>query len=131
MAQLIIHTPHAQTVSINGCSAKATWNPDFARKRTERFDRAQCFIDAEVLRRCSPRVPFRDGFLEKSGAIATEIGSGEVRYATPYAARLYNNPQYNFDQSKHANAGGQWFERMKIDEKNDILHKAAKIAGGT
>lgn len=129
MARFVLHTPSAQSVSVKGCKATITWSQDFGRVRTEKFDAAQRFVDAEMLRRSGPRMPFRDGFLEKSGTLMTEIGSGELQYGGPYAARLYYNPQYNFDTAKHASAGGEWFELTKIAEKEDILRGTAEKAG--
>lgn len=103
-----------------GAKAKLDWNPGFGAQRTAAFDATQKYVDSSVLRLCSPYLPFRDGLLEKSGTLMTEIGSGEVVYDTPYAARLHYNPQYNFDKSKHAAAGGKWFENMKQDHADDI-----------
>lgn len=129
MALHKIRTPHNQTVRVENCTATLEWRPDFGHDFTQRFNAAQCYVDSEVLRRCSPRLPFRDGFLEKSGTLMTEIGSGIVTYGGPYAARLYNHPEYNFDTSKHAEAGGEWFERTKQDETDDILRGAKEKVG--
>ena len=90
--------------------------------------RVQKFIDNEVLKHCAPRVPHQMGVLQGSGASATTLGSGEVRYATPYARRLYYNPQYTFNGAPMR--GGKWFDRMKNAHKQEILAGAAKIAGG-
>lgn len=89
---------------------------------------AQKFIDSEVLRRCEPMVPLRDGFLIRSGTTSTKIGTGVVKYQTPYARRWYYRP------AKFTGApmrGNYWFERMKKNGGKDaILRGAAKIAGG-
>ena len=62
---------------------------------------------------------------EKSGKLGTEIGSGEVNYIAPYAAPQY----YNTAESRpyDGNRGAKWFERMKTEEKDDILRGADKI----
>lgn len=88
----------------------------------------QKHIDSEVLRYCSPYVPIKTGTLRRSGTDSTDIGSGEVVYNTPYARQQY----YNTSESRPYSplAGAKWFERMKIDHKDDILRSAAKIAGG-
>lgn len=90
--------------------------------------KVQQFIDSEVLRRCQPKVPFRDGYLIRSGITNTKIGSGEVKYSTPYARRWYYGPA-RFTGAPER--GNYWFERMKSDGgKEAILRGAAEIAGG-
>lgn len=84
----------------------------------------QQIIDSEVLRRCEPYVPLDQGVLINSGTQHTEIGSGAVKYQTPYA-----RPQYYGNKSR-SGRGGLWFERMKIDHKDDILKMAAECSGG-
>ena len=94
----------------------------------ERNSDGQIFVDSEVLRLCSPLVPFQTGMLDKSGKLGTEIGSGEVRYIAPYAAAQY----YNTAESRpyDSQRGAKWFERMKVGHKKEILIGARKIAGG-
>ena len=43
---------------------------------------------------------------------------------TPYARKMYYNPQYGFNRSINPLAGGYWFERMKADHSRDILLEA-------
>lgn len=90
--------------------------------------RAQRFVDSEVLRLSDPLVPMDSGQLKSSGTRNTRIGQGLVRYATPYASRMYYNPQYHF--SGAPNRGAFWFERMKRSNKQAILRGAARITGG-
>lgn len=120
-----ITAPQGSIVITDNGKAQLTWNPDFASKRNAQFSRKQMFVDSEVLRRCSPRVPFRTGMLEKSGQLGTEIGSGEVSYIAPYAAAQY----YGTADTRpyDANRGAHWFERMKVAEKEDILRGADEI----
>lgn len=103
----------------------ADLEPGFCGKRNAQFSRKQMFVDSEVLRRCSPRVPFKTGMLEKSGKLGTDVGSGEVDYIAPYAAMQY----YETADTRpyDANRGAHWFERMKVAEKEDILRGADKI----
>lgn len=120
-----ITTPRGSIISSENSTAELTWNPDFATKRNAQFSKKQMFVDSEVLRRCSPRVPLRTGMLEKSGILGTDIGSGEVNYIAPYAARqYYNTSDIRFYD---ANRGAHWFARMKVAEKDDILRGADKI----
>lgn len=37
-------------------------------------------------------------------------GAATIYSDTPYARRLYYHPEYNFDRSDNAFAGGQWFK---------------------
>ena len=113
-------------------------------------------VDAAVVRECFPYVPFDEGILAGSANTATEIGSGEVVYDTPYARYLYygevygpNIPivengvivgyrsppethptarplQYNTD--KNTLAGSHWFDRAMADHSGDVLKEAQDAA---
>lgn len=105
--------------------AELKWDATFVPRTNQKFSRMQQFVDSEVLRRCSPRVPFRTGMLEKSGQLGTTIGSGVVEYIAPYARRQY----YDTAESRvyDPNRGAHWFERMKVAEKKGILEGAKKV----
>lgn len=90
----------------------------------EEKGKVQRYIDSEVLRLTDPYVPFLDGGLKSSGIRATTLGSGRVRYNTPYARRQY------YENKGNGLRGKQWFERMKADRKQEILKGAAAVAGG-
>ncbi len=91
--------------------------------------KVQRYIDSEVLRLCSPLVPFDQGTLNESGTINTTVGSGEVKYRTPYARRWYYMPA-SFQGAP--NRGNYWFERMKNNGgKDSILAGAQKLIGGS
>lgn len=90
--------------------------------------KVQKVVDSEVLRRSDPYVPFRTGFLKKSGILATKIGSGEVIYNAVYAEKNY---YHNAGKGKQGTASGGrrgkfWFERMKADHLNDIIETAKR-----
>lgn len=89
----------------------------------------QRFVDQEVIRYCDPKVPFDTGMLKDSALTASLIGEGMIVYATPYAKKLYNNPQFNFNQAPER--GAYWFERAMAEHKDDIVRGAAALAGGT
>lgn len=88
--------------------------------------KVQQFIDSEVLRKCQPYVPMHTGALIRTGLDKTKIGSGEVKYRTPYARRWY----YREAQFSGApRRGTYWFERMKNEGgKEAILRGAKEIA---
>lgn len=90
--------------------------------------RVQKFIDSECLRLCENKIPKDTSALIQSGIINTQIGSGQVKWRTPYARRLYYHPEYNFNQSPER--GAYWFDRMKTQYKKQILKGAARLAGG-
>lgn len=128
MADIKIETPRGCIIKTANGQAELTWNKNALAARQQHFQKAQVFVDSEVLRLCSPLVPFQTGMLDKSGKLGTEIGSGEVRYIAPYAAAQY----YNTSESRPygAQRGAKWFERMKAGHKKEILDGAKKIAGG-
>ncbi|MBS5433867.1 MAG: hypothetical protein KHY12_08945 [Firmicutes bacterium] len=106
----------------------------FVMKNTDRLlserkmKEAQRFVDSEVLRRCDPMVPKETGMLIGSGIRSTEIGSGKVKYATPYARRWYYIPAHFTGAPMR---GNYWFERMKNNGGRwAILRGTAKITGG-
>ena len=87
----------------------------------------QKYVDSEALRLSSPYVPFKTGNLDRSGIRGTNIGSGEVIYNAPYSSKQYNTAT---TRSYDAQRGGLWFERMKIDHKEEIMRGAKKLSGG-
>ena len=129
---IIISTPRGQiiqnTTKGGKVTAKLDWNNNFGAQQTDKFSRAQKFVDSEILRLDAPYMPIKTGTLIKSGQLGTEIGSGEVNYIAPYAAAQY----YDTSQSRSYDAqrGGNWFERMKVDHKDEIVAGAKKLAGG-
>lgn len=127
MALKKITTPKGSIINSGNGKAELTWNQNFAAKRNAQFSRKQMFVDSEVLRRCSPRVPFQTGTLEKSGKLGTTVGSGIVEYIAPYARKQYWDTSETRDYDP--NRGAKWFERMKVAEKAEILEGARKIGG--
>lgn len=113
-------------------------------------------VDAAVIRECTPYVPFAEGILAGSANTATEIGSGEVVYATPYARYQYYGEVYGpnfpivengeivgwrsppekhptgrkleYNTEMNPQAGSHWFDRAMADHKDDILKEAQDAA---
>ena len=76
---------------------------------------------SEIVR--EQRIPFDEGTLQN---VQTNIDDSEAKqgtikivHDTPYAARLYYNPQYNFDQTINKNAGGLWWDDWLIGKKQN------------
>lgn len=99
-----------------------------AKRGIQKGGAVQKYIDKAVQEHCDPYVPMKTGELKGSTIGASVIGSGKVAYNTPYARRLYYNPQYKFHGAPQR--GAKWFERMKTDHREAILRGAAKEAGG-
>lgn len=119
----------------------------------------QKYIDSSVIRYCEPYLPYDTGTLARSANTATAVGSGEVRYETPYARYQYygnamgpnipikqGNEIVGFfsppNQIKHLTgaklayntehsplSGSFWFERAMADHKNDILEEVCQRFG--
>ncbi|MCD3473309.1 minor capsid protein, partial [Streptococcus equi subsp. equi] len=52
-----------------------------------------------------------------------------VSWHTPYARRLYYNPQYNFSKDKNPNAQGKWFEVAKANHAEHWYELTKKAYG--
>lgn len=96
-------------------------------KRIDRaIDKAQFALDNQILKDSNYFIPFDRGDLLDSSITHSEIGQGQLVWLTPYARRLYYNPQYNFSTDRNPNAGGLWFERAKSlhsDEWIELVQK--------
>lgn len=148
-----IETPRGAIVHTACGTARLTWNPGFQPRWQGRYDRAQMYVDSEVLRLSAPYIPFQTGMLKKSGILGTEIGSGTVEWIAPYARYLYYGKVYGpnvplsdggfFSPTAPKRPTGKelkfhgapmrgafWFERMKAAQKQHILAGARRIAGG-
>lgn len=59
-------------------------------------------------------IPFDEGTLQnvQSGIDKVALNKGIIRiyHDTPYAARLYFNPQFDFNKTNNPNAKGEWWE---------------------
>lgn len=94
-----------------------------ARRGLEVGGRVQKFIDSEVIRLSEPYTPMDTGYLKNSAPrLGTQIGSGKVVYQAPYAKRQY------YEHRGRGMRGGKWFERMKLDRRDEILRGAQAIA---
>lgn len=75
----------------------------------------------------SQTIPFQEGTLQN---IQTSIDRGELSkgrisivHDTPYARRLYYNPQYKFSKVKNKLAGGLWWEPWLKGDKKEFARK--------
>lgn len=62
---------------------------------------------AQVMPRDIGTLQNNSTFVDGSNA---QNGKVSIVSSTPYARRLYFHPEYNFDRTKNASAGGKWFD---------------------
>ena len=86
---------------------------------------AQRILDAAVMADTDPYVPFDEGTL--SGSVARASEPGMLVYDTPYARRLFYNPQYRFSRQHHPLAGGDWFGRSKADNSRKWVADVERV----
>lgn len=93
------------------------------------YQKAQKWLDNEVLKDCDPYVPKRTGNLIHSGILGTKIGSGKVIYNAPYAKINYYGTNRKFSKDKNPKACAQWFEAAKAVKKKSWEKGVKKIIG--
>lgn len=76
-------------------------------------------LATRVLEDSNRYIPKQMGILEGSSLTHSDLPNGKLVWATPYARRLYYNPQYNFSKDVNPNAGGLWYERAKSQYLNE------------
>ncbi len=108
--------------------AELQWNPGFSAKWNGRATTAQKYVDSEVLDASRKYIPLRTSMLELTGDLGTEIGSGEVAWIAPYAAKQYYNTADT--RSYDPRRGGHWFDRMNADHGKEIIEGAKARMGG-
>lgn len=112
---------------MSGMNMRLQLNTEYTRNRfKEKYQRAQKWLDNEVLKDSDPYVPMRTGNLRNSGIRGTDVGSGCVIYNAPYASRCYYG-NYNFSKLKHPQACRQWFEKAKAANKHKWINGAKKM----
>jgi len=79
----------------------------------EATQKAQFALDQQVLKDSNFYIPKDTGEVERSGIRFSRPGEGHIEWNTPYARRIYYNPQYNFSTDVNPNARGLWFEEAK------------------
>ncbi|QWI52519.1 minor capsid protein [Bacillus mycoides] len=82
-------------------------------------EKAQFALDQQVLKDSNYYAPEDTGELIRSGVRFSQLGEGHVEWNTPYARRLYYNPQYKFSHDTNTNAQGLWFEAAKAAHLDD------------
>ena len=88
-------------------------------KAEEEINKSQFALDQQVLKDSNFYIPKDTGELERSSIRFSRPGEGHIEWNTPYARRLYYNPQYNFSKDVNPNARGIWFEEAKARHASD------------
>lgn len=103
--------------------------PAVIERKRAALQRSQVALDVQVVKDSNLYCPEAEGTLKKSALTASDFGKGIVRWATPYAARLYYNPQFNFSKDRNPDAQGKWFEAAKARHLRDWQRKAQEALG--
>lgn len=134
-------------MQLNG---KLILNPDIQQVYKSKFAKAQQFVDSECIELVIPYTPMLSGQMMQSATRGTVIGSGEIKYNSPYAryqyygklmissvtgssyarkgeSKVLTGKDLRYNKSKHPRAGKLWFERMKADRKEQILKGAERL----
>ena len=90
----------------------------------EKIYKAQYYVDSEILRYSAAYVPQDTGLLRDSGKFNTRVGTGVIKYATPYAKRQY------FAGKSSGQRGRKWVKRMWLSQGKQIVKSANKILNG-
>ena len=88
--------------------------------------KGQMVLDTQVLKDSNNYAPRDTGNLVNSSIRATNPGTGQIVWDTPYARKLYYNPQYNFSKDKNPQAQGLWFEAAKSRHFKEWIQVAEK-----
>jgi len=123
-----IKAPGNAAVGSGAITATIEWSPGFAQDREAGFARVQKMFDQEVLRLTEPYVPFNTGMLALSPTQASDVGSGLLVWATPYAAaQYYSTP---LTRPYDPRRGGLWFDRMCGDNRTHLVKFAERAVKG-
>jgi len=95
---------------------------------TKNGDKAQRWLDNEIVKDSEPYVPYRKGTTTRS--VYSTIGSGKLVYNTPYARKIYYGTNMHFNHNTHPKACAQWFEKAKAVNLKKWMDGVKKIAGG-
>lgn len=141
-------------MATSGFSAEIDMNPIkqiLQERGLQEFGSVQKFLDKRIIEYAEPYTPRDNGILYASALNATDFGSGEVIYNTPYAHYLYEgilyvdpvydkgaffNENFGFwsrkgvqkvpsDRKLNYKGGGsrgkKWVDRMWTEKKNEII----------
>ena len=109
-------------------SVSLTWRKRLdARKIKRRFvnDRVCQYAHLQLWRLCSPYVPMQTGDLMEN----VEITPEHLRYAAPYAARMYYGVGYRFKKDRHPLATAMWDKAAMQTQRDKLTREIAAYMG--
>lgn len=77
------------------------------------FEVASAFLDDS-----NYYVPMVTGDLKRSSFTWSVFEEGHLEWRTPYARKLFYNPQYNFSRDANPHASGLWAEKAKNNNQD-------------
>ena len=131
MAEPRIEQPGRRVIQTTNGELILEWDPQFANRRMDAYNRAQRFLDAQVLYKSEEFIPVRTGELIQSGRRNTIIGSGWVIWKVKYARPVYYGRRAPGRKGPKVTRPVRWFERMKSVSGKQIVAQTRKIAGGS
>lgn len=130
MATVYIEQPQRRVIQTRKGEIVMEWDPRFANHRNDLYNRAQRFVDAQVLYKSEDYIPVRDGDLILSGRRYTRIGAGEVVWKVEHARPVYYGRRAPGRKGPKVTRAFRWFARMKKVSGQKIVEGGRKIAGG-
>lgn len=97
---------------------RSKWNDVSPKIRTKGREAVFDALD-HLLDESNKKVPHDEGDLQASGQTQLDPVhmSGRISYNTPYAIRLHEHPEYNFQKGRE----GKWLERTIKRRKTAVL----------
>lgn len=90
-------------------------------------DKTLFALSEQILADSNYYIPKDEGRLEQSSIIATRSSNhAQIIWDTPYARRLYWNPQFNFSTDVNPNARGLWYKHAETQNFSNWLRIITK-----
>ena len=131
MANHYVDQPMRRVIKTKTGEMVLEWDPRFANHRNDLYNRAQRYVDAQVLYKSEAFIPVKTGDLIRSGRQYTRIGSGVVMWKSKnYARPVYYGRRPPGRQGPKVTKAFRWFARMKKVSGSQIVNEGRRIAGG-
>ena len=101
-------------------TVKGNFNDAAAKARiSAAIHKAQMKLDQQVITDSNYYVPLKTSTLQKSAIINTVLGSGLVKWRTPYARAQYYGVNFDHSKQRNPNACAKRFEAAKARKLKD------------
>jgi hypothetical protein len=91
------------------------------KKLLKNMGKLQPILNNQVIKDSNYYAPKDVGTLQSSAIKGTDMNSKTVKWATPYAHRLYNGLDFQFSKDENPNAQAKWFEVAKAKKKKEWI----------